>query len=326
MIVAHPEDFSKFRQFPLTLTLLLLNFLIYFMVFDSPDSHQQRHKLLKAENLILTARLYLQSIPHFEASYQNQIPEWVLQVHRGNLEQMEILGSYALRDNYFLKYGERASFVGDQIEIENWKGMIQDFQKYVQKQPVFYFGLFHESSRWGWITYQFSHSGFLHLMSNMIFLVFSGFAVETLVGGWGLLAIYLLGGLAGGLMFLLFNQNGALPMVGASASISALIAFFCLAETKWRIRYFYFLSPVQGHFGSIYLTPLLMLPLYVLVDFTNLLAAPTGLNMGVAYSAHVGGSLFGLGTAVFYRLISEKQKQKHNRPRLRKLLFGKERN
>lgn len=302
MIVAYPQDLAKFREFPVTLAILAVNILIYFLIFDGPGIDHTKPDILKSENLIFTAQLYLQSIPDFKKEYQNEIPQWILQINRSHTDQMELLGIYSLRDQYFLNFVGENYFFGDQVAISKWLEQVHEFRNSIERQPVYFFGLnMNNRYSWSWMTYQFSHSGLLHLFSNMVFLLLLGFGVESIAGGFGLILIYILGGVAGGLLFLTYNAHGSLPMVGASASVSSLLAFYCLAEQKWRVRYFYFLSPMADHYGIIYLSPLLIIPLYLLVDFTSVLASPEGLNVGVAYSAHVGGAMFGFFAAIAFR-------------------------
>lgn len=125
--------------------------------------------------------------------------------------------------------------------------------------------------------------------------------MEVLVGSWALLFIYLLGGLAGGWGFLFLDPQGTVPMVGASASISALLAFYCFAELRTRVRFVYFVSPIPGHWGPIYLPTLLIIPLFLVSDLANLWSTPEGLGSGVAYAAHLGGAVAGAFIALFYR-------------------------
>ncbi len=90
-------------------------------------------------------------------------------------------------------------------------------------------------------------------------------------------------------------------MVGASASISALLAFYCIVETRIRIRFLYFVSPMPGQYGAIYLPTLLIVPLFLVVDLANLWSTPEGLGGGVAYAAHIGGTVMGLIAGFVYR-------------------------
>jgi membrane associated rhomboid family serine protease len=215
---------------------------------------------------------------------------------------MEILGTYALRDSDFLKRAETMKFHGDEVAIENWRRDLGDFGHYYDSDTIYNFGLNRaDIYSWTWLTYQFSHASLMHLFSNMLFLVVIGTTVETFVGGFGLVALYLLGGVAGGAAFLYYNGHGVIPMVGASASISALLAFYLVVERRRRVRYVYFISPFPNHNGFIYLPTLLIFPLFLLVDFTSLLSNPDGIGSGVAYSAHVGGTIFGLLTGAFAR-------------------------
>jgi len=86
------------------------------------------------------------------------------------------------------------------------------------------------------------------------------------------------------------------------------LAFYCIAEPRLRVRFAYFISPVQGHFGFIYLPTLLIAPLFLLSDFGSLLATPEGLGGGVAYSAHIGGTLIGSILAITWRYLMGSQK------------------
>ncbi len=302
MILPQPAPLSKYHRYPLTWTLLLLNTLIYFVFFSGrPDDFYQQ-RILSSTSAVVTGKLYYQYLQSLTSREQESRAFWTTKMSPQNSEQMEILGSYALRDKEFLAAAQVAKFQGDEVAIETWRKDILDFSKSYENDTIFSFGLAKmELKSLTWITYQFSHAGVAHLFSNMLFLVVIGTAVETLVGGAGLLFLYLLGGISGGLAFLYYNGHGVIPMVGASASVSALLAFYFIVETRRRIRFFYFISPFPGHNGFIYLPTLLIFPLFLLVDFTSLMANPEGLGGGVAYSAHIGGTLFGLIAGAFAR-------------------------
>lgn len=304
MILPQPEPLSKFHRYPLTWTLLALNVLIYFLFFaGNPDGFKDQ-KLLETEATVVTGRLYhqyLQSLTSFE---QKSRAAWIFKLSPESEEQMEILGSYAIRDSDFLSQAETFQFQGDQVAIARWRDQAMSFKKFYDEDTMYNFGLNKaDMNSLTWITYQFSHASLTHLFSNMLFLVVMGTAVEVMVGSFGLLLIYLLGGIAGGAAFLYYNGHGVIPMVGASASISALLAFYVVAETRRRVRYVYFISPFPGHNGFIYLPTLLIVPLFLLVDFTSLIANPEGIGSGVAYSAHVGGTLFGVALGAFARWV-----------------------
>lgn len=309
MILPQPESLSQYHRFPLTWTLLLLNILIYFTFFAGQPESFNNQKILQTTSTVVTGRLYSQFLQSLTPKLRAERPSWALKLSPDVSEHMEILGAYSLRDGEFLKASQTMKFAGDDVAIENWRVDMAAFVRQYGEDTTYGYGLNNlELKSWTWITYQFSHAGIVHLFSNMLFLVVIGTAVETLVGGFGLLFLYVAGGIVGGAAFLLYNGHAVTPMVGASASISALLSFYFVVEARKRIRFVYFISPFAGHNGFIYLPTLLIFPLFMLVDFTNLIANPDGLGGSVAYSAHVGGSLLGILTGVVARWVFHVQR------------------
>ena len=296
MILPSPTDLRDTFKYPVSVSLGVLNIFIFLMIFNgSSHSLVSSSPLWSNDGMVLSGRLYYQFLQSLPPEQLYERPEWLLKMSSKKTDQMQILGSYALRDSQFLKMASAMHFVGDEVQIKSWRGDLEEYVKSFQGQLLYRFGLSGMGDwKLSWITYQFSHSGWMHLLSNLAFLIVIGPAVEALVGGFSLLVIYLFGGFAGGICFLLLNSHGAVPMVGASASISALLGFYCLAETRLRVRYLYFVSPMPGQFGSIYLPTLLIIPLFLVVDLASFWSSPQGLGGGVAHIAHLGGALLGL--------------------------------
>lgn len=150
----------------------------------------------------------------------------------------------------------------------------------------------------------------------MIFLIFLGTAVESIVGGMGLITVYIIGGIFGGSFYLLLNQNGMIPVVGASASLSALLSFYLFMEPRKRIRYIYFVSPSKDHYGLIYLPKFLIFPLFILSDITQVLSmSQYGIGSSVAHSAHIGGVVAGVLLAFleeFLKLFNRSKTSTHS--------------
>lgn len=310
MIIPFPEDLHPIQKYPLTFTLVLINVLIFVAIFAQRGNVYSRQEMLKPAQLELTGRLYHEWRQTQSSGLLNE-PLWLTELQFENNEQMQILGGYALRSAPFIDSAEDFDFQkGDLVLIGRWKKLLSEYKDFYLGQSIFQYGL----NAWiqnplSWITYQFSHSNWIHLLSNMMFLVMMGVAVEALVGSAGLLLVYLMGGLAGGALFTSLGAHGVVPMVGASASISALMAFYCVAETRFRIRYFYMLMPFPGYFGPIYLPTLLIVPLFLVVDLASLISTPEGWGGGVAYSAHLGGAIWGILTALIYRSVSKSRKK-----------------
>lgn len=70
---------------------------------------------------------------------------------------------------------------------------------------------------WRLLTAMFLHTGIIHIAFNMLSLYFVGSGVEMLFGKWRYLVIYLLSGIAGGILFLFTVPGG--DAVGASGAI-----------------------------------------------------------------------------------------------------------
>lgn len=83
---------------------------------------------------------------------------------------------------------------------------------------------------WTLLTYAFTHEEFFHILFNMLNLYWFGQLVREYLGDRRLVSIYILGALAGALVFLLtynfvpaFQDGVGTPMVGASAAVTAII-------------------------------------------------------------------------------------------------------
>ncbi|MFP5519870.1 MAG: rhomboid family intramembrane serine protease [Bdellovibrionia bacterium] len=296
MIFPIPDDLKKLNETPLVLTAVALNILLFVLIFSSRPNNVHVDKLLSSEQLDISGWNYFQYLGSQSPEQLAQQPDWVQSIQIQKPSQRVLLGVYALRDAEFLNQvlqGRR--FTGNSVEQERWQQTVVQYSEAQKKDPLHKYGLssFNQSPL-RWITYQFSHSDFFHLFSNLVFLMVLGFAVERRMGSAVFIGVYLIGGLAGGALFTATSPTSAVPMVGASAAVSALLAYYVMIESNRRIRFFYFLSPWPGHYGPIFLPTLLLIPLYLLTDVNSWLSTPEGFGTSVAYTAHMGGSLVGL--------------------------------
>jgi membrane associated rhomboid family serine protease len=150
----------------------------------------------------------------------------------------------------------------------------------------------------GWITHQFMHGGLGHLLGNM--LVFALVVAPFLEDAWGrpfFLGFYLVGGVVAGAAQALPMGDSPIHVLGASGAISACLGAFALRFAHRRVRMFYwFFLFVRGTF----FVPAWLYAFFGLaMDLLGLKLQGTG--GGVAYAAHVGGFLFGLGVASVVR-------------------------
>lgn len=298
MIVPCPELPRKWSHYPVTLSLLAANVAVYVLFFaGQPPMNASGH--LSDRDLRTAGRLFMAS------DVLGAKPDWIEERRAHVPEKLETYGHIALRDRRFLDALEKGDFAraaADPVALKALTESARKFHADLEDRALHRFGLSSErEGGFAWLTYQFSHAGVLHLFSNAIFLLLLGFALETRIGGAALGALYVLGGLAGGFAYLSVDPNGVVPMVGASGSVSALIAAYPLLERRRRVRYYYFILPARGQHGFIHLPTLLIFPLFLASDLASFLASPAGLSGGVAYSAHLGGAILGAAFALLWR-------------------------
>lgn len=73
------------------------------------------------------------------------------------------------------------------------------------------------------------HSGLVHLGFNMLIFLWCGAQIERVLGKTGLIILYLVGAYAAALGQWLVDPASAVPMIGASGAISAVIGAFALS-------------------------------------------------------------------------------------------------
>ena len=140
----------------------------------------------------------------------------------------------------------------------------------------------------------FMHGSILHLGGNMLFLWIFGNNIEDAMGSVKFVIFYLLGGLAALFGQILIEPNAAVPTIGASGAVAAVLGGYILLYPGARVITVIF---IIFFFGIVELPALVILGIWFLQqiafgvwDATN----PTGGGGGVAYFAHIGGFVFGL--------------------------------
>jgi membrane associated rhomboid family serine protease len=74
------------------------------------------------------------------------------------------------------------------------------------------------------VTSQFLHAGSMHLLSNMVVLLFLGKKVEERIGSPKFLAFYLASGIAGNIVYAAFHLSSREPVLGASGAVAGVLA------------------------------------------------------------------------------------------------------
>lgn len=132
----------------------------------------------------------------------------------------------------------------------------------------------------------FLHGGWLHLIFNMVMLLFIGRQLEAPLGAKAMAVLLLVGAYAGALAQYLADPGSAVPMIGASGAISALLAVFALIFSRTQTKA---LGPIPAHWVRALWLAAAWIGLQLALGFAG------GGGFGaVAIWAHVGGFLAGL--------------------------------
>ncbi|NIA23617.1 MAG: rhomboid family intramembrane serine protease, partial [Proteobacteria bacterium] len=266
------EDF-EFKRLPyITITLILLNTIIFFFT-SNIVSHQMDHLGKVATKLNRTT---------VQLIIENKAPEYF---------NKNLIGFH---ESTFNKIAKDSTFNRNSDLYTKWSTYYNEYKS--MKKNSFY-------NKWGvtpahlniitLITAMFIHVSFFHLFFNMLFLWLVGLNIEDDWGRIVFVLLYLVGGIFSSLIYAGMSGDKGIPLIGASGAISVIMGAFMVRHFKTRIRYFYFILlifyPIWG---------IINIPAYVVLPFWFLeqifgASMSAHANGGVAYWAHIGGFLFG---------------------------------
>jgi membrane associated rhomboid family serine protease len=136
------------------------------------------------------------------------------------------------------------------------------------------------------LTATLVHGGILHLILNLIILLWCGLAVERVLGTKALVFIYLVSAYTAAVAQWAVDPHGAVPMVGASGAISGVIGAFALSFGQQK-------QIVRSRRLNRMLNALWLLVAWIVLQLmTGVLAGMQGVLL--ATPAHVGGFVAGL--------------------------------
>jgi membrane associated rhomboid family serine protease len=153
------------------------------------------------------------------------------------------------------------------------------------------------------VTHMTVHADVTHLAFNSLWLLAFGSVLCSRMGGIRFIAFSISGGVAGALLFLLFNPGLATPVIGASGAVSAMMGgvmrFLFSAIDRgegFLLRHQPSAIPAVSILGALRDSRIVLASIVFLG--INLLAIIGFGKMGeagaIAWQAHIGGYLFGL--------------------------------
>ncbi len=139
---------------------------------------------------------------------------------------------------------------------------------------------------WTIISYMFIHTDFFHLLFNMIWLYFGSKLFLQYFNGRQFLCVYILGGISGGLFYMLsYNILPAFAtnihnsvLIGASASVLAVFIAVSSYSPNYKV-----LLPLIGNIQLKYIALSL-----IVLDLVNIEVSNAG-----GHISHLGGAIFG---------------------------------
>jgi len=155
----------------------------------------------------------------------------------------------------------------------------ESFSNFFSLSGNLFFDLTHP---WVFFTHMFLHFGFFHILWNMLFLYWFGRIVGDFIGNQRVLPLYLLGGLAGAISYVVFANvayGGQGFAYGASGAVNAIVVAAAVISPDYIIRLLFFGDVKLKFIAAI----VVLLSIMGIADLNN-----TGGNI-----AHLGGALFG---------------------------------
>ncbi|MDZ7587665.1 MAG: rhomboid family intramembrane serine protease [Parasphingorhabdus sp.] len=136
------------------------------------------------------------------------------------------------------------------------------------------------------LTSAFQHGGWMHLLFNMLMLVFCGSFVEQALGSRLTALLYVTGAYAATLAEILFNGESFVPVIGASGAISAIVAAYALLYSRGTVSA---IGPFSGATVRVMWLAAAWIGIQLMIGF-----AGTGELANIAIWSHIGGFIAGL--------------------------------
>ncbi|MDX9912510.1 MAG: rhomboid family intramembrane serine protease [Phycisphaerales bacterium] len=149
------------------------------------------------------------------------------------------------------------------------------------------------SSDAGLLGSMFTHSNWMHLIGNMMFMFVFGNAVNAKLGHPLFVASYVFLGVVSSYLHAMISDG---PGLGASGAISGLMGMFIVFFPRNDVSVFYWW---YYRMGSFEISSWIIVGLYFAKDVAyQILESTTGFETGVGLMAHIGGTVAGAALAM----------------------------
>ncbi len=142
----------------------------------------------------------------------------------------------------------------------------------------------------------FIHVSWIHLLTNMLFLVIFGLSAERVMGSKRFLSLFLLGGVFANLLGALTLATAHAPIIGCSGAVSAVVGVYLVLFPRARLG---LVLPLGLFMEFVRVPASLLIGLWVLLQLLFTYAGP-GFG-AVVWWSHIAGFLFGVLFAILSR-------------------------
>ncbi|MDP6046967.1 MAG: rhomboid family intramembrane serine protease [Phycisphaerae bacterium] len=149
----------------------------------------------------------------------------------------------------------------------------------------------------------FLHGGWGHLLGNAYFLLVFGASIEDSLRWYGLVGLLTAGHMGGLLLEILVTSAWDIPIVGASAGISAILGCYAIVYARSKLGWVVWI-PFTWRLIILRVPALVVLTGYAALQAISAIQASEAPGPGVAYAAHLGGLAVGAlwGLAVMNKI------------------------
>ncbi len=287
MLLPIKHENMSARRWPLvTLALIAINTVVFLFTTGAIDNEAPQLGEVKSHILILAAL-------HPELKLQTQSQQLVDGFKQSHADDWK-----AVQDPYrdiLNTYDAKIKMMGDTSKLQAEMDSLND--QFVKLSAVSitqqYAFVPANPAPISYLTANFLHGGWLHLIGNMWFLWLAGFVLEDVWGRWLYSIFYLIAGAAALQLYAWSNPGSITPTLGASGAVAALMGAFLVRFPKMKIEmaWIFFLKLYRFKAAAYWLLPLWL-------GSEIFYGSLFGSTSGVAHWAHVGGFIFGAVAAL----------------------------
>jgi membrane associated rhomboid family serine protease len=294
MLIPIKHENMSARRWPVaTLALIAINVVVFLFTMMSMDNEAPQLREVKSHIVILAAlhpelKMQPESKRLVDGFKENNPNEW----KQVQSPYRDVINAYDAK----IKLMDDPSKLQDEMDSLNVQ-LVQLASSSIAEQYAF---VPSHPNPISYLTANFLHGGWMHLIGNMWFLWLAGFVLEDVWGRWLYSVFYLIAG-AAALQFYAWSNPGSItPTLGASGAVAALMGAFLVRFPKMKIEmaWIWYISLIRlartGNPFRMYrfqASAYWLLPFWLLTEiFFGSLVGSAG---GVAHWAHVGGFVFG---------------------------------